>query len=94
LSSDPSEAAPEVLLALDQILVERDMTLTELSRKTGITMANLSILKNNKARAVRLSTLAALCHALDVTPGELFVVEDAAPGLKQNPAAHASGLPD
>ena len=94
MSSDPSDAAPEVLLALDQILVERDMTLTELSRKTGITMANLSILKNNKARAVRLSTLAALCHALDVTPGELFVVEGAAPGLKQNPAAHASGLPD
>lgn len=90
MSSEPPDAAPEVFLALDQILVERDMTLTELSRKTGITMANLSILKNNKARAVRLSTLAALCQALDVTPGELLVIEGTGADRQQSPAAQAS----
>lgn len=94
MSSDPSDAAPEVLLALDQILMERDMTLTELSRVTGITMANLSILKNNKARAVRLSTLAALCRALDVTPGELFTFGPVAAEPRPRPAAHTSGRPE
>jgi putative transcriptional regulator len=48
------------------------MTLTELSERTGITMANLSILKTNKARAVRFTTLTAICIALDTTPAELF----------------------
>ena len=51
------------------------MTLTELSVRTGITMANLSILKTNKARAVRFTTLTAICSALDTTPGELFSYE-------------------
>ncbi len=48
------------------------MTLTELSRVTGITMANLSILKNNKARAIRFSTLTAICEALECTPADLI----------------------
>ncbi len=51
------------------------MTLTELSRRTGITMANLSILKNNKAKAARFSSLTAICDALDCTPGELFTID-------------------
>jgi putative transcriptional regulator len=51
------------------------MTLTELSVRTGITMANLSILKTNKARAVRFTTLTAICTALNTTPGELFTYE-------------------
>lgn len=71
-----SDTPAEVVCRLDVLLVEREMTLTELSRRTGITMANLSILKNNKARAVRISTLRALCDVLDVTPGDIFVVED------------------
>lgn len=50
------------------------MTLTELSRLTGITMANLSILKTNKAKAVRFTTLTAVCDALETTPGELFSI--------------------
>lgn len=57
---------------LDQVLASRGMTLTELSERTGITMANLSILKTNKARAVRFTTLTAICIALDTTPAELF----------------------
>lgn len=63
-----------VEVRLAALLLERDMTLTELSRRTGITMANLSILKNNRARAIRMSTIAALCRALDVTPGDLLRV--------------------
>jgi putative transcriptional regulator len=63
---------------IDELLVERGMTLTELSRRVGVTFANLSVLKNNRARAVRFSTLAALCRELDCTVGELFVYEEQA----------------
>ena len=59
---------------LDQVLIERGMTLTELSRLTGITLANLSILKTNKAKAIRFTTLTAICDALATTPGELITV--------------------
>lgn len=52
------------------------MTLTELSERMGITLANLSILKTNKARAIRFSTLAALCRELECQPGDLLVYED------------------
>lgn len=56
----------------DVLLAHRQMTLTELSERVGITLANLSILKSGKAKAVRFSTLAALCQALDCQPGELL----------------------
>lgn len=71
---ESSDAAHRITCRLDEILRERGMTLTELSRRTGITMANLSILKNNKARAVRFSTLTALCDVLGVAPGDLFAL--------------------
>jgi putative transcriptional regulator len=57
---------------LDLMLVKRKMSLTELADRVGITLANLSILKTNKARAVRFSTLEALCRELDCQPGELL----------------------
>lgn len=57
---------------LDEMLVRRDMTLTELSERVGITLANLSILKTGKARAVRFSTLESICRALDCQPGDLL----------------------
>ena len=57
---------------LDRLLVQRKMTLTELSEKVGITIANLSVLKRDKARAVRFSTLEALCEALDCEPGDIL----------------------
>ena len=57
---------------LDLMLVKRGMTLTELAEEVGVTLANLSILKTGKARAVRFSTLEALCRALDCQPGDLL----------------------
>ena len=62
-----------IIVKLDDMLHERRMTLTELSEKIGITLANLSILKTGKARAVRFSTLDAICEALRCQPGDLLV---------------------
>jgi putative transcriptional regulator len=64
-----------VRVHLDELLAQRDMTLTELADEVGITLANLSILKTGKARAVRFSTLEAICAALDCQPGDLFSVD-------------------
>ena len=61
-----------IRVRLDYLLLERQMTLTELAEKVGMTLANLSILKTNKARAIRFSTLDALCRALKCQPGELL----------------------
>jgi putative transcriptional regulator len=61
-----------VIVRLDELLAERGMTLTELSDRVGITMANLSILKTGKARAIRFSTLDALCEVLACQPGDLL----------------------
>ncbi|GIG70012.1 helix-turn-helix domain-containing protein [Phytomonospora endophytica] len=68
-----------VSVHLDELLTARGMTLTELSRKVDLTLANLSILKNGRARAMRFSTLTALCDALDCTPGDILRVESADP---------------
>ena len=57
---------------LDVMLAKRKMSMTELSEKVGITMANLSILKTGKAKAIRLSTLEAICEALDCQPGDIL----------------------
>jgi putative transcriptional regulator len=59
-------------IKLDHLLLDRRLTLTELADRIGITIANLSILKTNKARAVRFSTLEALCRELDCQPGDLM----------------------
>lgn len=61
-----------LIVNLDIMLARRKMSLTELSEKVGVTMANLSILKNGKARAVRFSTLEAICHTLDCQPGDIL----------------------
>jgi putative transcriptional regulator len=61
-----------IIVKLDDLLYERRMTLTELSEKIGITLANLSVLKTGKARAIRFSTLEAICEALDCQPGDLL----------------------
>ena len=61
---------------VDALLAARGMTLTGLADRVGITLANLSILKNGRARAVRFSTLTALCRALDCQPGDLFTVRE------------------
>ena len=61
-----------MIINLDVMLARRKMSVTELSDKVGITMANLSILKNGKARAIRFSTLEAICEALDCQPGDIL----------------------
>jgi putative transcriptional regulator len=61
-----------ILLNLDMMLVKRKMKLTELAERVGITLANLSILKQDKARAIRFSTLEALCRELQCQPGDLL----------------------
>lgn len=61
-----------IVINIDVMLAKRKMTVTELSEKVGITLANLSILKNGKARAIRFSTLNALCEALDCQPGDII----------------------
>ena len=61
-----------IMVNLDVMMARRKMSLGELAQKVDITMANLSILKNNKARAVRFSTLEAICRALDCQPGDIL----------------------
>ncbi|MBC1561608.1 helix-turn-helix domain-containing protein [Listeria booriae] len=61
-----------IIINIDVMLAKRKMSVTELSEKVGITMANLSILKNGKAKAVRFSTLGAICEALDCQPGDVL----------------------
>lgn len=59
---------------LDELLAERGMTLTELSARVGVSIVNLSVLKNDRARAIRYSTLRAICEALDCEVGDLLVL--------------------
>jgi len=61
-----------IVINLDVVMAKRKMGLTELSEQVDITMANLSILKNNKAKAIRFSTLEAICKALDCQPGDIL----------------------
>lgn len=69
-----------IVVKLDDLLHARRMTLTELAERVGLTLANLSILKTGKARAIRFSTLAAICEALSCQPGDLLrYTPDAAP---------------
>ena len=77
-----------IIVKLDDVLHERRMTLTELSERIGITLANLSILKTGKARAVRFSTLDAICAALQCQPGDLLEFGPT-PLADKAPAAHA-----
>ena len=64
-----------IIVNIDVLLARRKMSVTELADKIGITIANLSILKNGKARAIRFSTLEALCKALDCQPGDILRVD-------------------
>lgn len=71
----PPEKDSGVRVHLDRLLVERDMTLTQLSERVGVTIVNLSVLKNGRAKAIRFSTLAALCRELRCQPGDLLGYE-------------------
>ena len=75
----PAESDDEftgIRCRLDELLAERGMTLTELSARVGVSIVNLSVLKNDRARAIRFSTLTAICDALECQPGDLFVVRE------------------
>lgn len=61
-----------IIINIDVMLAKRKMSVTELSEKVGITMANVSVLKNGKAKAIRFSTLEAICRALDCQPGDII----------------------
>lgn len=71
----PAQDAHRVVCHLDDLLAERGMTLTALSDAVGVSVVNLSVMKNQRAKAIRYSTLTAICDALGCTPGDLFSVE-------------------
>ena len=73
MAADDTETH-RIVVKLDQVLAARGMTLVELSAHTGITVVNLSVLKNGRARAIRFSTLTAICTALECSPGDLLTV--------------------
>lgn len=83
-AGDGPDQMETIQVRLDDLLAERGMTLTELADKVGITIVNLSILKNGRARAIRFSTLARLCEVLHCQPGDLLAYQErprqAAPG--------------
>ena len=90
----PAEEGAAIMVRLDDLLHERRMTLTELAERVGLTLANLSILKTGKARAIRFSTLEAICRELGCQPGDLlayvpgednyFAVNPAISGTRRN----------
>lgn len=71
----PPEESHRVRVHLDDLLAERGLTLTQLADEVGLTLANLSILKNGRARAIRFSTLTALCEVLRCQPGDILSVD-------------------
>lgn len=78
-SPDSETEGDAILVKLDDLLHERRMTLTELAERVGLTLANLSILKTGKAKAIRFSTLAAICRELECQPGDLLGYEPGQP---------------
>jgi putative transcriptional regulator len=83
----------EIIVRLDEMMARRKMRLQELAQKVGITEANLSILKNDKAKAIRFSTLAALCKVLNCQPGELLEFVDFQPTVAATSAEVQSSAP-
>jgi putative transcriptional regulator len=79
-----------MIINIDVMLARRKMSVTELANKVGITLANLSILKNGKAKAIRFSTLEAICKALDCQPGDILEYRDAQPVEAKAPAKRAA----
>ncbi|MEI8407911.1 MULTISPECIES: helix-turn-helix domain-containing protein [unclassified Kribbella] len=72
----PPEDSHRIQVNLGRLLAERDMTLTELAKRMNVTVVNLSVLKNGRAKAIRFSTLTAICDALDCRPGDLLDLSD------------------
>jgi putative transcriptional regulator len=75
MASDPADDGHRVVCHLDRLLADREMTLTELADRVGVTVVNLSVLKNGRAKAIRFSTLTQICEALNCQPGDVLTVE-------------------
>lgn len=89
----PADDAHRVVCHLDELLERRGMTLAELARSVGVTVVNLSVLKNDRAKAVRFSTLTAICDVLGCQPGDvLSVVPAGLEAQRGEQAAPASGV--
>ncbi len=82
-----AEDGHAIVVHLDALLTERDMTLTELAERVGVTIANLSILKNGHAKAMRFTTLTAICRELDCQPGDLLAYQPSTALLPARPSA-------
>lgn len=80
----PVEEPHRVVCQLDDMLARRGMTVTALAEAIGVTNVNLSVLKNNRAKAIRFSTLTAICDVLDCQPGDLLRVEAPAPAVSRS----------
>ncbi|MFF2314652.1 helix-turn-helix domain-containing protein [Arthrobacter sp. NPDC058097] len=77
----PAEETSGIHCRLDELLAGRGMTLTELSRRVGVNLVNLSVLKNDRANAIRFSTLTAICEALECQVGDLLVTSGGTAGI-------------
>lgn len=82
----PADGDHLVICTLDRMLEERGVSLAELSRRVGVTVANLSILKNNRAKAIRFSTLSAICQVLDCRIDDLFRLDEPQAAVDRNAA--------
>ncbi len=78
-NEEPADEAGAIHVRLDELLAERGMTLTELSAQVDVTIVNLSVLKNGRARAIRFSTMARLCEVLQCQPGDLLSYQPRVP---------------
>ena len=94
-AADRQDETAAIAIRLDALLSKRQMTLTELSDRVGVTIVNLSVLKNGRARAIRFSTLASLCRALDCQPGDLLRYQTGDPATEhpaeEQPASDDQG---
>lgn len=87
-SDVPVEEPHRIVCRLDELLAERGMTVTALADAIGVTNVNLSVLKNQRAKAIRFSTLTAICDVLECQPGDLFTLQSAqSPQVAQDPDA-------
>ena len=76
----PADETTGIHCRLDELLADRGMTLTELSKRVGVSLVNLSVLKNDRAKAIRFSTLTAICDVLECQVGDLLVTASSAAG--------------
>jgi putative transcriptional regulator len=90
-AANPSDDHHDIVVHLGDVLDDRGMTLTQLAERVGVTIANLSILKNGRAKAMRFTTLTAICRELDCQPGDLLAYRPSEPGGAASQDAGGAG---